>query len=457
MRLTLLLTAISLATTDVCLATDPLAQEYGELVFSSLLYRHGDRAITDLPYPKDPYRNTSYWPMGFGQLTNQGKERHYEFGKWIRNRYSDFLPVKYSSEDIYIRSTSVDRALMSASANLAGLYPPTGDQIWNNNLGTLWQPIPIHSIPRDLDESLSFGNNCPQFTKHFDDLQNLPEIQRFNEDHQKLYNYLKENSGMNFTDLIDDTLTLYDTLLVETQFNYTLPNWTNSVFPEKLREVSELAFLLPTYTPLLKKLSCGVLLNEIVDNMKQKRNGTMKTNYKLWVYSAHDTNVAGLLHSLNVYNYKLPPYAAAVFLELRKSKNSNNTYVVTVSYRNTSTHDPYLLHVPGCDSIACDLDQFIDVVNPILLTDWYKECNTSDENNLLTYIGIIAVILIAVSIIFFMLNKKYFICYCGRNYQKLYHAVPREETETVDFDQDGRSRVAVSFRMNGVESTSADV
>jgi len=75
----------------------------------------------------------------------------------------------------------------------------------------------------------------------------------------------------------------------------------------------------------------GVLLNEIVDNMKQKRNGTMKTNYKLWVYSAHDTNVAGLLHSLNVYNYKLPPYAAAVFLELRKSKNSNNTYVVTVS------------------------------------------------------------------------------------------------------------------------------
>lgn len=39
----------------------------------------------------------------------------------------------------------------------------------------------------------------------------------------------------------------------------------------------------------------------------------------------------------------------------------------------------------------------------------------------------------------------------------VYHAVPREETETVDFDQDGRSRVAVSFRMNGVETTSADV
>lgn len=62
---------------------------------------------------------------------------------------------------------------------------------------------------------MSFGNNCPQFTKHFDDLQTLPEIQQFNEDHQKLYNYLKENSGMNFTNLIDDTLSLYDILLVE--------------------------------------------------------------------------------------------------------------------------------------------------------------------------------------------------------------------------------------------------
>jgi hypothetical protein len=37
MRFTLLLTAISLVTTDVCSATDPLAEEYGELVFSSLV------------------------------------------------------------------------------------------------------------------------------------------------------------------------------------------------------------------------------------------------------------------------------------------------------------------------------------------------------------------------------------------------------------------------------------
>lgn len=40
---------------------------------------------------------------------------------------------------------------MSAASNLAGLYTPNKNQQWNDNLGKLWQPIPIHSIPRDLD------------------------------------------------------------------------------------------------------------------------------------------------------------------------------------------------------------------------------------------------------------------------------------------------------------------
>lgn len=74
----------------------------------------------------------------------------------------------------------------------------------------------------------------------------------------------------------------------------------------------------------------GVLLNDIVNHMKHKRSGNLDPDTKLWIYSAHDTNVAGLLNSLNVFNYKLPPYAAAVFLELRKSKNTNSSYVVTV-------------------------------------------------------------------------------------------------------------------------------
>lgn len=62
---------------------------------------------------------------------------------------------------------------------------------------------------------MSFGNNCPRFVKEFANLKNLPEIQRFNEDHEDLYNYIKLHTGMDLIDPIFNTSTIYDDLLVE--------------------------------------------------------------------------------------------------------------------------------------------------------------------------------------------------------------------------------------------------
>lgn len=62
---------------------------------------------------------------------------------------------------------------------------------------------------------MSFGENCPRFKKEFGDVYNSQEIQQFNDNHTDVYNYIKENSGMNLTDLIYDSTSLYDILLVE--------------------------------------------------------------------------------------------------------------------------------------------------------------------------------------------------------------------------------------------------
>ena len=50
-----------------------------------------------------------------------------------------------SSLQVYVRSTDFDRTLMSAEANLAGLFPPDGIQRFNPNIS--WQPIPVHTVP----------------------------------------------------------------------------------------------------------------------------------------------------------------------------------------------------------------------------------------------------------------------------------------------------------------------
>lgn len=70
-------------------------------------------------------------------------------GQWLRKRYSSLLSKTYNKDEIYIRSTDVDRTLMSALSNLAGLYEPVAKDVWNPDIH--WQPIPVHTSPEKLD------------------------------------------------------------------------------------------------------------------------------------------------------------------------------------------------------------------------------------------------------------------------------------------------------------------
>uniref|UniRef100_A0A3P9NM32 Lysosomal acid phosphatase n=1 Tax=Poecilia reticulata TaxID=8081 RepID=A0A3P9NM32_POERE len=106
------------------------------------LFRHGDRSPVKA-FPTDPHQESA-WPQGFGQLSQVGMRQQYELGQYLRTRYKDFLNESYIRHEILVRSTDVDRTLMSAEANLAGLYPPKGQQIFQPSLK--WQPIPVHTV-----------------------------------------------------------------------------------------------------------------------------------------------------------------------------------------------------------------------------------------------------------------------------------------------------------------------
>nr|CAD7408913.1 unnamed protein product [Timema cristinae] len=268
-------------------------------------------------------------------FSQEGAKQQYLLGKWLRQRYIDFLPAKYDAAYIHIRSTDVDRTLMSAESNLAGLYPPVSNQQISKELK--WQPIPIHTIPESLDYFTQFIAQTAS-----------PVI--------------------NCTDKQKE------------KYNFTLPEWTKSVYPDKMKPLAELDFVVPTKTTLLKRLKSGPLLEEMVSNMKKKSENRLIPNRKMFVYSGHDTTVANFLNTLGVFDPQCPPYDALVLIELRQ--NSAGKYFVSVKQQSSVGWSGYLSAyvADGMSSLLANTK-----VNPFEVTDCqyiraFSECLDTDQS-----------------------------------------------------------------------------
>ncbi len=61
-----------------------------------------------------------------------------------------------------------------------------------------------------------------------------------------MYDYLTENIG-DKVGSITQVGYLYDTLFIEDLYNKTLPKWTESVFPDKMRYPRDLSFTVSTW------------------------------------------------------------------------------------------------------------------------------------------------------------------------------------------------------------------
>lgn len=349
-----------------------------------LLFRHGDRTPIN-PYPKDPYKAASEWPVGFGQLTSLGKQEQLRLGQWVRARYSGFLGADYSEKEVYVRSTDVDRTLMSASAHLAGLFPPHGYLQFDPDLA--WQPVPVHTVPKSLDALLSSHATCPRFDELQKELEESKFMKDLYTDNRDMFEYISANTGINVT-TITELDYIYDSLFIESIYNKSLPDWTAKVFPEsrgemarQFKKLRDLSFTVDTFTHELKRLKGGPFVQELLDHFEAVRHpqppmGSMdkreEAEYqgrKLFIYSAHDTTVAPILHTLGVFNGLAPPYASMVIVELLEREAGLH---VRLSYKNT-TDSVFVLTLPGCQEL-CPLDTFKALTASIVPSNWREEC-----------------------------------------------------------------------------------
>ncbi|XP_050957392.1 lysosomal acid phosphatase isoform X2 [Labeo rohita] len=315
------------------------------LKFVNVLYRHGDRSPIRA-YPTDP-NNESAWPQGFGQLSKEGMKQHYELGQFLKKRYTGFLSERYNRHEIFIRSTDEDRTLMSAEANLAGMFPPTGSDMFHPDLK--WQPIPVHTVPEDEDRAF--------------------------------IEMVRENTGLEKVN-IANIWSVYDTLFCEKTHNITHPGWVNQSVVETLKVLNDFSYqiLFGVYKREEKcRLQGGLLLDQIIKNLSNATELNSQQKVKMIVYSAHDTTVVALQEALNVFNGLQPPYASCHLIELYHEGNGN--FSVEMFYRNgTNASELHTVSLPGC-SQRCPLQDFVDLTREVIPQDWQKRVSDKKGNH----------------------------------------------------------------------------
>ncbi|XP_063984897.1 venom acid phosphatase Acph-1-like [Diachasmimorpha longicaudata] len=328
----------------------------------NVIFRHGDRIPESDSYesfPTSPYAEADFYPYRYGQLTNKGKQRAYDLGKYIRGRYSEFLGDTYNPNILTARSSDLDRTKASLQAVIIGMYPPPPEAKWSPELNL--NNIEINYVPWNKD-SLLLPVVSPKFISAVHEVESLPEVQ---EEVGKFRGFLEDLSkwtGSKITTM-KQCGSVYQGLSGLQSFGLPLPAWTTGIFPKgMLFDAACLHYRIQSYNNILKALNGGAILKYFTKSMLDAVPSEGPPERKIVLLSGHDTNIAGLLATLGTPADPVPDYCSAIFVELWAK---NEAHFVKIHYYPGSSDKRVPLKLPGCDEL-CSLDDFIKLFSDAL-------------------------------------------------------------------------------------------
>jgi len=360
------------------------------------IFRHGDRAPVKVINPN----KIGFWPNGIGELTDVGIKQHFQLGQWIRQRYNGFLSTKFNHKEIYVRSTDVNRTLMSVQSNLAGMYYNEQNMIIPN---LIWRPIAVHTIPEKSD-IVMLPDVCDKYVTKRAKMFTSDTFTPILKEHQYTLDSLRKifnKPKLQFKDI----WSIHDTLFCEKAHNITWDSWATDELYKNLTKFNHVNWQIMFHGEQLQKLSGGLFLNEIIIKLNEIASKPMKEiKEKLRIYSAHDIDIAALMSAIGVYNQRQPPYASCFIIELWKDTLKNNVFIKMYfkdDVNQKSTHLPELTF-KQCKQNPCTLQKFIEVVRPTTLTlsQYNRECFITRHKFLIWQLGIIFAIVVTLLMVY---------------------------------------------------------
>ncbi|KAJ3664867.1 hypothetical protein Zmor_000406 [Zophobas morio] len=350
---------------------DTVEGEDDTLVLLHVLFRHGNRTPDKMSlYPNDPYLSETYEPIGYSQLTLKGKLTEYQIGKYIREQYGNLIPAQYTPDVVYAISTNMKRTKMSLELVLSALFPPLPTDEFVPLLP--WQPLPFNI--EQAEGILGVASlYCANYINAYFKYLLSKEAQKICDSYKNLYQELSTFSGAEVR-TPRQASGIYFTLKSEDDYGLKVPEWTQGLYPDLMEEAASVDYEFSTANPTLKKLSAGFLLKKILQDSVSKQNGTLSDERKVFLYSAHEFNVATMLRTLNVFYRHVPPFGATIYFEIH---NINGVYGLKLFYQDYTQLTPKLLTIPGCLSF-CPLDDVYRLVEDVLPGE-SDVCSSTDE------------------------------------------------------------------------------
>ena len=288
------------------------------------LFRHGSRG------PNDAIWDTTWLPSECSSLTAVGARQHYVLGKVLREEYTnrygpDFLVSTYRPDKVYVRSTDVERTIMSAYSHLYGIFegdgythdqvpggdgilPPYQNMTLINKINNLvkdgpalpfrYLPYPDHTL-QFPDKVLATESICHNFGGWRNTNINSNTYKAMIAAFSSTLNKLRD---MGYH--LDDWFTLNDfadTIIVDYHENRTMPSnltWDSDI----IQDVNFLYEWGTVFTQFGQDIQKQVLSTPILDYIFDAVNGSVNgtSNLQLVLLSAHDDTLLTALTPLGV-------------------------------------------------------------------------------------------------------------------------------------------------------------
>ncbi|KAJ5076752.1 lysophosphatidic acid phosphatase type 6 [Anaeramoeba ignava] len=295
-----------------------------------------------------------------GQLTKLGSDQQFKLGQKFREIYVNqlnFISNNFDRNQIYVRSTDVPRTFQSAESLLLGLFPPSTEQEA--------EIIPIYTIEASEEDMFS-QSSCQRLQNLIQDIINSQEWIDHLKSVQPLWDELLQI--FNSKDMNNLTFVQIENCFIcRLAHNKSFPPGMTQEILDQVANESNWEWNKLSSTKEIQKLKIGRFIEDIVNAIMAKINNQIA--YKWMLYSGHDTTLAPLLQSYNVYDNTVPDYSSYVIFELYQD-DQTSTYYIKLSYNNED------LIIPGCENTYCELETFMSISTKLIPQNYDEECNS---------------------------------------------------------------------------------